>query len=648
MKIARIKVTNFKGIEDAEYNLQGKNAVISGRNGSGKSTIANAHYWLWCGADYETNSNPDVFPVDEHECNPTVEEIVLIDGDEHSISKSQTKRKSKDGKITITSRYIINGVEKSQTAFKEWAGEKGIEFDNILLLSNPNAFMSEKKAGMRSLLFSMGATNSDLEIAKEIGGMDELTGLLEKYSLDEIEGMQKQTLRRIADTHGKYGEMTATKVDTLEALIEPVTEKKDDVTSEIESLTNKITCLDKTITVENKKVMDLKVVKAELVAKIAKMESDVKTAGMAGQREAQKRISECSETIGKLNGDLLHMQYCLKLAEEKLQELEKEKPLINAEYKQITGRTFDENAYRVAETCQTCGQKLTPQMVAKRQDALKAKRDADYKSFLAQKGKDKEQVIGKANKVKEQEAQAQNALRDTKEKIEKITAKITAEKAMKEEAEKMFSDNAAPCDNALNIELDGLKDSYKATCSELAAYEEVSDAEEERRKAVLKLDEAKKLLETIYNNEKVELKIKQVKQDGIAYEQQKADAEKIVYQIKQLTQAKNERLEDSLNKHFKIVKWKLFKTQKNGEIVDDCTPYIDGYAYGVSANHGRELQAQLDICYSLQNYFKQPLPVFLDNAESLNARNIIRQTGTQLITFVVTDDDLRVEVNDQC
>ena len=46
MKIQKLIIKNFKGIENLEINFDGKNAVISGDNAVGKSTIADAICWI--------------------------------------------------------------------------------------------------------------------------------------------------------------------------------------------------------------------------------------------------------------------------------------------------------------------------------------------------------------------------------------------------------------------------------------------------------------------------------------------------------------------------------------------------------------------------------------------------------------------------
>ena len=89
-----------------------------------------------------------------------------------------------------------------------------------------------------------------------------------------------------------------------------------------------------------------------------------------------------------------------------------------------------------------------------------------------------------------------------------------------------------------------------------------------------------------------------------------------------------------------VVKWKLFKTLKNGNIEDACTPIVDGYEFGTSTNKGREILAKIDIINSLSTYYDQIFPVFLDNAENLSAQTEARLNLVgQLVEFKVTDTE---------
>ena len=62
LKIKSITIENFKGVREKTINLDGKNAIISGQNGAGKTTVADAYFWVFNNTNYALKSNPDIYP----------------------------------------------------------------------------------------------------------------------------------------------------------------------------------------------------------------------------------------------------------------------------------------------------------------------------------------------------------------------------------------------------------------------------------------------------------------------------------------------------------------------------------------------------------------------------------------------------------
>ena len=66
IKIKRLRLRNFKGVRDADYLFNGRNATIEGPNGSGKSTVFDAFTWLLFGKDHrdQTSSTFEIKTID--------------------------------------------------------------------------------------------------------------------------------------------------------------------------------------------------------------------------------------------------------------------------------------------------------------------------------------------------------------------------------------------------------------------------------------------------------------------------------------------------------------------------------------------------------------------------------------------------------
>ena len=129
------------------------------------------------------------------------------------------------------------------------------------------------------------------------------------------------------------------------------------------------------------------------------------------------------------------------------------------------------------------------------------------------------------------------------------------------------------------------------------------------------------------------------------YSQALADAESMLYQLQLISQRKNELLSEQVNSHFTRVKFRLFVTQKNGEIKEDCTPMVlcsDGEYRDMtySANTAAIVAAKLDICAGLQKFYGQNLPIWLDGAECLDEANRNNlKLDNQLVLLCVSEDE---------
>ena len=236
----------------------------------------------------------------------------------------------------------------------------------------------------------------------------------------------------------------------------------------------------------------------------------------------------------------------------------------------------------------------------------------------------------------------QAVIDDLKEQ-EKVAA------AHKEELSKKLAGIPEEADYTQNEEYVKLNTRHNEVLAEIERLQAADDAKIVTSlkigKADLKsqLEEVNKIIAQAANNIRIDEQIADMQKKQREYEQAKADAEKILHQLKEVSKRKNALLVEEINQHFGIVSWKLFDYQKNGEYKEVCVPMVDGKEFGVTTNTGREIQAKLDICNSFQKFFDMYVPIFLDGAESLNDE-YIPAVDTQLILLTVTEDkQLKVE-----
>ena len=275
---------------------------------------------------------------------------------------------------------------------------------------------------------------------------------------------------------------------------------------------------------------------------------------------------------------------------------------------------------------------------------------ADAKnSFIAQKNSNLNEIKAKGFTKKSliEELTKKNA--DLNTEIDALKKQERDAIAKKEELSKQLSEVPEEADYSLNEEYVKLNARHDEVLAEIERLQAADDAEIVEslkiEKADLKsrLEEVNKIIAQAANNVRIDEQIADMQKKQREYEQAKADAEKILHQLKEVSKRKNELLVEEINQHFGIVSWKLFDYQKNGEYKEVCVPMVDGKEFGVTTNTGREIQAKLDICNSFQRFFDMYVPVFLDGAESLN-NEYIPAVDTQLILLSVSEDkQLKVE-----
>ena len=140
------------------------------------------------------------------------------------------------------------------------------------------------------------------------------------------------------------------------------------------------------------------------------------------------------------------------------------------------------------------------------------------------------------------------------------------------------------------------------------------------------------------DNNRIDEKIGELRQLQMVYEQDRANAEKVLYQLDMIQREKNLVATEEINKHFALVHWKMFDYLKNGSYTETCVPMVGDKELGAALNNAMQIRAKIDICNSLQNFYNTHYPVFLDNSEALDNENQNQLVAdTQLILLSVKD-----------
>lgn len=660
IEVREIRLTDFKGQQEKKIEF-GHRTVVSGKNGCGKTTLADAHIWEFCDKDYSLKSNPDIRPDDGRECLPRVDIDIEIDGKPVSVAKFQkrTESKSKDGKpgkVALSNKYEINGVPKAERDFKADLKERGFDFDNFLMLSHMEIFTELKDADARKILFTMsdGAGKSDLEIVKTVPGCAELVPLLETYKADEIKAMNSATLKKAEEQlkaiPNQIIGMEHSKVDAdvaeLELQKNALQEQISDLETQIAQAGNE----------RNSKLRaelsDLGVQKYSLESKASGEISSKRTVIKVKINSLQSERNIISSSLNAKTSELEATREKYKDLEKKQKEAQKHYMETEAKYNNAIESAESENFKENDTICPTCGQTLPAEQIEKLKEEFEQKKQNRIRNLKEQKKQELKSIEVTGNKIladkKESKESGDNLeikVAELEEKLEQIKTSLDAENKNLEAIPK-------EPDFSGNTEYQQILASIKEKKQELNSLD---DGEEAKKQLSGKLYEKKQELAAVNqkigeanNNVRIDEQIEKLQESQKQYAQSKADAQMILDELKSLSMEKNTALEDAVNQYFDGVKVKLFDTQKNGEVVDACIWYVqdkDGNWKKLigNANTALMMKGKIAIMDGLQKFYGVSYPIFVDCAAELDNSSLAGiKADAQLIFLKVTEGDMTV------
>ena len=551
LKIKSIELSNFMkfGSFKADFADFTK---ISGMNAEGKSTIATAILWLLFNCDYDMHDNPAVRRTEDgksvDDMDVSVTAVFDMDGKEVIATKTQKRKYGKDEiSYKDDNSYEVNGVQKTLTAFNEYF-EIVPKTDKIYVI--PNAFLSKKPDDMRSVLFALVDGITDRDIASGNGELSELVPLLEKYTAEELKAMNNKTVKDGKDISTDR----KSKIDGGMELIEQKQEldlaevelKKKALEDQLADCLEKQNASEKLLGTYDKASSDALKLRFDL----SDMQNKANVEIRKDKDDASKELALAGIEVGKLNHELERVATHMAAMSDKADTAEVGRKDQAEKWKQAKERAFDENSL----VCPYCGQEL-PQ---NKKEAM----IAEFESHRAEELKSIEANGNLFKKTKEECLAEIEADRETVERLEKEIRKAELKQAELKEKYNSLPDSVDVSQTEEYKEIEKkiakCEETMKQFDSTSGLKEELKQQENEIRKQIVDCNSQLSAADTT----DIENQIAKWKEEQKNAEQAVATAEKILYLLKQLDKYKNEKLTEEVNKHFSLVKWKLFDTPR--------------------------------------------------------------------------------------
>ena len=618
--IEKIIIDQFMGVDHSEYKFTDM-TDIAGMNGTGKSTIAAAHYWLWTDKNYNLVANPEVHPMHLDESEPTVREVIRIDDKTIEVCKCQkdgrTKKEKESGKpFKVKNTYEINAVPMTQSNFYDGIEERGVNLNDFLLLSHPDVFTAQKSADCRKLLFKMSENKTDKEIADIMPECTELAKLLESYNTDEVTAIYKrqksQGKEELDSIPQKIIGMEQSKQYVDTALVSAKAQRLEASLSMAQEEFEKIVIPDKSSLKEQIDALredDRR--KARMIIEDAErdyFDAKRKYDNSVSEYESAKRV--CEHTANEITDKKVNLDRMLK------------------EYESMKTQKFPESS----TICPTCGQTFPEGKVAEAKENWQKDHEKRV-SVMKEDGN----ILAKAIKCLEKDQDGNKA------KLDQCEAECRSSGTVMKEAEVKYNELRSVMPESTNA------DKIAELQKKIDSIDEVMQTKRDKKTQIVgiqaEIKECERELAKEDFNKNVDAKIEDLKGKQKQYAQAVADAEKILYQLSLLSQKKNELLEDSVNAHFpEFIRFKLFDYLKNGEVKDACIPMVldngEWKDFNSAANNGLKVLAKIGILRGIQKFFDAYYPIFLDNAECLDSKTkqkVSEGVETQMIFLTVNE-----------
>jgi DNA repair exonuclease SbcCD ATPase subunit len=676
IQITKLLLTNFKCFREKEISFDGDITTIRGRNGAGKTTIADAILFCLFGKNtagqsdlelFKTRENGQVIPNLDHsvEMEICVRELLNEGQDENAFSaKTITLRrtikevwvKKRGSEESVfknnTVEYFVNGESLTKADFEKYIATL-VDEKVFRAITNPTYFPSLKWQDQRSFLTTMVG-----EIEPEyIAGNDESLSALVKQldgSNDDIISYRKHLSYQIKEIKNKLDKIPVRLEEQNKALPEKldwnaIETELTKAQTELKEVGEKITAI--------KQGNGSDIRRAELRVSIDELRKKMNDI----EDKARNAIKE-KTNVHDQNVLRLLVKFNEELNNQKLMEqtIEADKRLIKRCEDSLMDYAEELEHLRIAwptrkfefdsqmEICPTCGQPLPPELLEERKNRL---RDNFNKEIEAEK----QSLRKKAAKVKQDMADATRELETTKEKLEADTKSL---ETIKTTINTVFSEKAKE-EKKLLPTLDVFltcNEEYQAALRERKCLESelssVCDSDDDK-KTLAELESQYNSYACVIESLQQQLHTKEFYDHIIALIDGINEEQKIL--VKQLSELErkediatryqyrqNQLLEERINKHFKLVQWRLFRTVNNGgDSFEEpfCECYVNGIPYHAGLNQAMRLNAGLDICEALCKFYNVSAPIVIDNAES--NLNIYQTTGQQ-IRLQVFDSELNL------
>lgn len=649
IKLKSLILVNFKGVRNLEVVFTDQRTIISGDNGTGKTTIFDAFTWLLFGKDStgRSDSNFNIKTIDPLTKKPilhlehSVTGVISVDGKEMKLQRNYVEKWVKPRGTTEETlknhetEFYLNDVKLATK--KEYESEVAaiLTEDIFRMITNPFYFISLKVDAQKELLFDMAGGISDDEVAAIKPEYIELLAQLSGRSLSQFS-------KEVAAKKKACNDVLAvipSQIDTARRLM-PESEDWEALEIELQKKKQRLTEIDNQITdkskineQENQRKLEIQRTIGDKRMSLVNRQNEIRASAGAERNEVMMKLKDLEYNHKSETRDLELNRSSLSNCESEIQRIEDTLSVLRNEYRKINAEIiqYPEGAF----VCPTCKRQLEVDDIEAKQNELLANFNQN-KAKRLKENKDKGFSLVELKKKKEAERDSIiSKIKESEDRIVLIEREIEVQKANMPEVPDVdamikndptcisLNNEIADLNNQLNIE------SKPVDVSELRfAKSSLDDNIQELYKRLAKRDQI----------ERAKKEIEELEEKRIQNNQAKADLEKWEFTVMSFQKDKDAKLIEKINSMFEVVSFSFVTEQLNGGEKLTCVCTVNGTPYP-DVNTAGKVNAGLDIINAICKYKGVSAPIFIDNSESVNK---IIPTISQVINLVVSKDKLTV------
>lgn len=653
MKILSLKLRDFRGIKAMEIPFNSKDTDIFGANGTGKTTVANAICWLLLDRPATEEADFDPKTIGAHGVRHAAAiDLELDDGQELLLAKEfyekwTRKRGAAEAEFTgNVTDYYVDGVgvkKKEYIATVERAC--GVDIEKLKMLLVLGYFADTMKTeDKRKILFELAGEFTDEDVFEKAPELKDLASYLampgntsKTYTIEQwrkIAAEQRSSLN-------KKLELLPTRIDEAQKLIPEDTADEGALVNSLQALDEERTKIEE----ERASLNTEDGQKETLRAAIAGLDVDLATKRAEHIKKGAEANREINEAIDALNTERRNVAENLddlkrqqRESETRCEQMKAERERLMNEYAAVQAKQWDHGQ----ETCPSCGQTLPADRIEELRAAFNEEK-SKQKAIINKRGQacSSDKISAEEARIDETKAKIpaiEQKLKECQQRIENLRESLTEAPAFEtteayleltnrinDLKAKLQAGSGAPDDTAKLYEekLQSVKKEIQSVTMRIAQSRAAKDSQKRVAELEQELRDTSAALENI---------------------------ERGIHLCEEFTRTKAAMITDSVNEHFRFVRFILFRDQINGGLKEICEPTVENnngeWVEYRSVNYAAQVNAKLDIVDTLNRHYKTNLPIIMDQGESVTNPLPVSE---QLIRLIVSAPDtkaLRVKVKE--